>query len=77
MQGEFVSVSRLEADFSGASALIHQIYIYINSLRAYPLAVVVPCRGTLCFDSPAHCPQQYMELLWYTDCTLILQTEAR
>lgn len=38
-------MSRLEADFSGASALIHQMYIHINSLLAYPLAVVVPCRG--------------------------------
>jgi fatty acid CoA ligase FadD9 len=40
-QGEFVTVSKLEAAFT-ASPLVHQIYIYGNSARPYLLAVVVP-----------------------------------
>jgi fatty acid CoA ligase FadD9 len=45
-QGEFVTVSKLEAVF-GDSPLIEQIYIYGNSARAYLLAVVVPTEDTL------------------------------
>ena len=44
-QGEFVSVSRLEAIYQGSSALIHQMYIYGSGLRSYLLAVVVPSKG--------------------------------
>jgi fatty acid CoA ligase FadD9 len=40
-QGEFVTVSRLEALYS-ESALIHQIYLYGTSERAFLLAVIVP-----------------------------------
>ncbi|MDT7758221.1 MAG: fatty acid CoA ligase FadD9 [Mycobacterium sp.] len=40
-QGEFVAVSKLEAVFA-SSPLVGQIYVYGNSARAYPLAVVVP-----------------------------------
>ena len=40
-QGEFVTVSKLEAAFSD-SPLVHQIYVYGNSARPYLLAVVVP-----------------------------------
>ncbi|MEQ6323232.1 carboxylic acid reductase [Mycobacterium canetti] len=40
-QGEFVTVSKLEAVF-GDSPLVRQIFIYGNSARAYLLAVVVP-----------------------------------
>ncbi|WP_059020145.1 carboxylic acid reductase [Mycobacterium sp. M26] len=40
-QGEFVTVSTLEAAFT-ASPLIAQIYLYGNSSRPYLLAVVVP-----------------------------------
>lgn len=40
-QGEFVTVSTLEAAFLTAP-LVHQIYIYGNSARPYLLAVVVP-----------------------------------
>ena len=40
-QGEFVTVSKLEAVFNTAP-LVHQIYIYGNSARPYLLAVVVP-----------------------------------
>ncbi len=40
-QGEFVTVSKLEAAFNNAS-LVRQIYIYGNSARPYLLAVVVP-----------------------------------
>ncbi|SBS76394.1 Thioester reductase domain protein [uncultured Mycobacterium sp.] len=40
-QGEFVTVSKLEAAFLG-SPLVHQIYLYGNSARPYLLAVVVP-----------------------------------
>ncbi len=40
-QGEFVTVSKLEAVFTTAP-LVHQIYLYGNSARPYLLAVVVP-----------------------------------
>ncbi|OBA79497.1 oxidoreductase [Mycobacterium sp. 1164966.3] len=40
-QGEFVTVSKLEAVF-GNSPLVRQIFLYGNSARAYLLAVVVP-----------------------------------
>ena len=42
-QGEFVTVSKLEAVF-GDSPLVRQIYIYGNSARSYLLAVIVPDR---------------------------------
>ena len=40
-QGEFVTVSKLEALF-GNSPLVRQIYLYGNSARSYLLAVIVP-----------------------------------
>jgi fatty acid CoA ligase FadD9 len=45
-QGEFVTVSKLEAAFLG-SPLVHQIYLYGNSARPYLLAVVVPTADAL------------------------------
>ncbi|KAA0085358.1 NAD-dependent epimerase/dehydratase family protein [Mycolicibacterium sp. P9-64] len=45
-QGEFVTVSKLEAAF-GVSPLINQIYVYGNSARPYLLAVVVPSEDAL------------------------------
>ncbi|EUA93607.1 male sterility family protein [Mycobacterium ulcerans str. Harvey] len=45
-QGEFVTVSKLEAVF-GDSPLVRQIYIYGNSARAYLLAVIVPTQEAL------------------------------
>ncbi|MEV0079946.1 carboxylic acid reductase [Nocardia neocaledoniensis] len=45
-QGEFVTVSRLEAIFAGAD-LVRQIYVYGSSERAYLLAVVVPTEAAL------------------------------
>jgi fatty acid CoA ligase FadD9 len=45
-QGEFVTVSKLEAVFGG-SPLIRQIYVYGNSARSYLLAVVVPTEDAL------------------------------
>jgi fatty acid CoA ligase FadD9 len=45
-QGEFVTVSKLEAVF-GDSPLIRQIYVYGNSARSYVLAVVVPTADAL------------------------------
>ncbi len=45
-QGEFVTVSKLEAVF-GDSPLIRQIYVYGNSARAYLLAVIVPTEEAL------------------------------
>ncbi|MDT5303867.1 MAG: fatty acid CoA ligase FadD9, partial [Mycobacterium sp.] len=45
-QGEFVTVSKLEAVF-GNAPLVRQIYIYGNSARAYLLAVVVPNEDAL------------------------------
>lgn len=45
-QGEFVTVSKLEAAFA-ASPLVRQIYIYGNSAHPYLLAVVVPTEDAL------------------------------
>ncbi|TXH16242.1 MAG: NAD-dependent epimerase/dehydratase family protein [Mycobacterium sp.] len=45
-QGEFVTVSKLEAAF-GTSPLIRQIYVYGNSSRSYLLAVIVPSSDAL------------------------------
>ena len=45
-QGEFVTVSKLEAVF-GDSPLVRQIYVYGNSARSYVLAVVVPTEDSL------------------------------
>ena len=45
-QGEFVTVSKLEAAFTN-SPLVNQIYIYGNSARPYLLAVVVPTSDAL------------------------------
>jgi fatty acid CoA ligase FadD9 len=45
-QGEFVTVSKLEAVF-GDSPLIRQIFVYGNSARSYVLAVVVPTEDAL------------------------------
>ncbi|MCX8558854.1 carboxylic acid reductase [Mycolicibacterium mucogenicum] len=45
-QGEFVTVSKLEAAF-GTSPLIRQIYVYGNSSRSYLLAVIVPTAEAL------------------------------
>ena len=45
-QGEFVTVSKLEAAF-GTSPLIRQIYVYGNSSRSYLLAVIVPSSEAL------------------------------
>jgi fatty acid CoA ligase FadD9 len=45
-QGEFVTVSKVEAVFGG-SPLVRQIYVYGNSARAYLLAVVVPTQEAL------------------------------
>jgi fatty acid CoA ligase FadD9 len=48
-QGEFVTVSKLEAVFSD-SPLVDQIYVYGNSARAYLLAVIVPTAEALSGD---------------------------
>ncbi|CAN5433671.1 thioester reductase domain-containing protein [soil metagenome] len=45
-QGEFVTVSKLEAAF-GSSPLVSQIYIYGNSARPYLLSVIVPSQDAL------------------------------
>ena len=45
-QGEFVTVSKLEAAFAN-SPLVRQIYVYGNSTRPYLLAVIVPAQETL------------------------------
>ena len=45
-QGEFVTISKLEAVFTSA-ALIRQVYVYGDSARAYLLAVVVPTEDAL------------------------------
>ena len=46
-QGEFVSLGRLEATYSGSTPVIDQIYIYGSSLHSHLLAVVVPSEGEL------------------------------
>jgi fatty acid CoA ligase FadD9 len=45
-QGEFVTVSKLEAAFAN-SPLVRQIYVYGNSTRPYLLAVIVPAEDAL------------------------------
>ncbi|HVQ99537.1 MAG TPA: carboxylic acid reductase, partial [Mycobacterium sp.] len=45
-QGEFVTVSKLEAVFDD-SPLVRQIYVYGNSARSYLLAVIVPTEDAL------------------------------
>ncbi|MET7842765.1 carboxylic acid reductase [Streptomyces sp. NPDC005356] len=45
-QGEFVTISNLESAYA-TSPLVRQIFIYGNSERAYPLAVVVPTDNAL------------------------------
>lgn len=45
-QGEFVALSRLEGVYV-AHPLIRQIFVYANSERAYPLAVIVPTEEAL------------------------------
>ncbi|MBL7493800.1 thioester reductase domain-containing protein [Frankia sp. AgB1.9] len=45
-QGEFVAVARLEALFA-TSPLVHQVFVYGNSERAYLLAVAVPSAAAL------------------------------
>jgi fatty acid CoA ligase FadD9 len=45
-QGEFVTVSKLEAAFTN-SAWVRQIYVYGNSGRPYLLAVIVPTQTAL------------------------------
>ncbi|MFG1791234.1 carboxylic acid reductase [Nocardia sp. NPDC049149] len=49
-QGEFVTVSKLEAIFT-SSPLVRQIYVYGNSERAYLLAVIVPTETALAAHS--------------------------
>jgi fatty acid CoA ligase FadD9 len=41
-QAEFVAIAPLEMAFQGGSPIIHQIYLYGSSYRAFLLAVVVP-----------------------------------
>lgn len=48
-QGEFVTVSKLEAVF-GDSPWIRQIYVYGNSARPYLLAVIVPTDEALAHE---------------------------
>ena len=50
-QGEFVTVSKLEAAFT-ASPLVQQIYLYANSTRPYLLAVIVPTEHALAQHDP-------------------------
>ncbi|MBV9315004.1 MAG: carboxylic acid reductase [Pseudonocardia sp.] len=45
-QGEFVTVSKLEAVFE-ISPLVRQIYLYGNSARSYLVAVIVPTEAAL------------------------------
>ncbi|MER7849266.1 carboxylic acid reductase [Kitasatospora sp. NPDC096077] len=45
-QGEFVTLSRLEALYGG-SPVVRQIFLYGNSARSHLLAVVVPTRDAL------------------------------
>jgi fatty acid CoA ligase FadD9 len=56
-QGEFVTVSKLEAAFSN-SPLVRQIYVYGNSARPYLLAVIVPTESALAERDEAALRQQ-------------------
>ncbi|MEU9485637.1 carboxylic acid reductase [Streptomyces decoyicus] len=53
-QGEFVALAKLESVFA-TSPLVHQIFLYGNSSRAYLLAVVVPTHSAIeqASDEPA------------------------
>lgn len=44
-QGEYVSVSRLEAIYAANCPSLHQMFLYGNSLQAYLVAIVVPSQG--------------------------------
>jgi fatty acid CoA ligase FadD9 len=46
-QGEFVAIAQLEAMFTAGHELIHQVYLYGASDRAFLLAVIVPDRAAL------------------------------
>jgi fatty acid CoA ligase FadD9 len=46
-QGEFVAIANVEAALVSASPLIHQVYLYGSSERAFLLAVIVPERAAL------------------------------
>ena len=56
-QGEYVSVSRLEAMYASNSPSVHQVYLYGNSLRAYLVAIVVPNQGEESYlhEAPSTC----------------------
>ena len=45
-QGEFVTVSKLEAAYGGHPS-VRQIFVYGNSARSYLLAVIVPTDDAL------------------------------
>jgi fatty acid CoA ligase FadD9 len=53
-QAEFVAVGPLGATFEAGSDVIHQIYVYGNSARAYLLAVVVPEMDVVATKIGAH-----------------------
>jgi fatty acid CoA ligase FadD9 len=46
-QGEFVAIAQLESTFTGGHPLIHQVYLYGTSDRAFLLAVIVPNREAI------------------------------
>jgi fatty acid CoA ligase FadD9 len=72
-QGEFVTVSKLEAVFND-SPLVHQIYIYGNSARPYLLAVVVPSEEALASYADDALKSQISDSLKYAARTAGLQS---
>lgn len=72
-QGEFVTVSKLEAAF-GDSPLVRQIYVYGNSARSYLLAVVVPTEEALAQYDAAELKTAVAESLQDVAKTAGLQT---
>jgi fatty acid CoA ligase FadD9 len=72
-QGEFVTVSKLEAAFND-SPLVRQIYIYGNSARPYLLAVVVPTEEALASYADDALKSQISDSLKYAARTAGLQS---
>lgn len=67
-QGEFVTLSKLEAAFS-VSPLVRQIFLYGNSSRSFLLAVVVPTEDAIASNEAASLRRRIAESLQETAIT--------
>lgn len=66
-QGEYVALWRLESLYSAGSPLLDQVFLFADSRRSFPLAVVVPepgaVAGRLARDGQAPTPEAVRRLL--------------